>query len=129
MNNYIKNILLLVAALVLAYFSAEYSGSLYGYFSPQYDDSMIGLSKEALSFVDGTPFAYIFFTVLLFKLFGLGNKNKWIGWLLVPPFLFFASGDLKHIYLPIIFGLIAFGLATLIQKIFKIDRYTEPSPR
>ncbi len=121
MNNFIKNILLLVAVLVLSYFTADYFGSWYDKFAPLYDRSLIGLSKGDLMSLTGIPFAYIFFTVMLFKLFGLGNKNKWIGWLLVPPFLFFASGDLKHIYLPIVLALVALGLATLLRKIFKIS--------
>jgi len=121
MNNFIKNILLLVSVLVLSYFTANYFGSLYGYFSPPFDDSMIGLSKETLSFIDGAPFSYIFFTTLLFQSFGLGNRNKWTLWLLAPAILFFASGDLKHIYLPVILGLVAWGLATLLRKIFRIS--------
>lgn len=128
MNNFIKNILLLVVVLILSYFVADYFGSWYDKFSPQYDNTL-GVGKDLLISLVGMPFAYIFFTVLLFKLFGLGNRNKWVGWLLVPPFLFFASGDLKHIYLPVILGLIALGLTLLLRKIFKISEYTEPSPR
>lgn len=121
MNNFIKNILLLVTVLALSYFTASYFGSIYDRFSPQYDDSWFSLTKQELVFLVGVPFAYIFFTILLFKLLAFGDKNKWTGWLLVPPFLFFASGDLKHIYFPITLGLISFGLATLLRKIFKIN--------
>lgn len=128
MNNAIKNILLLIVVLVLSYFVADYFGSWYDKFSPQYDNTL-GVGKDILKSLVGIPFAYIFFTIITFKLFGSGNKNKWTGWLLVLPFLFFASGDLKHIYLPIILALIAFGLAILIRKIFKISKYTEPFPR
>lgn len=122
MNNIIKNILLLVAVLILSYFTAEYFGSLYDKFSPLYDSSFFPIPKEILVKMAGIPFAYIFFLILTLKLFGVGNRNKWIGWLLVPPFLFFASGDLKHIYLPIILALIAFGLSILLQKIFRTSR-------
>jgi len=38
----------------------------------------------------------------------------------MPALLFFLIGDIAHIYLPIILGLIAFGLAYLLRKIFKI---------
>ena len=120
MNHFIKNILLLAVALVPSYFTAEYFGSVYDYFSPQYDNS-IGLGKEGLKIIVGIPFTYTFFTTLLFQSFGFGNRNKWTLWLLAPALLFFASGDLKHIYLPIILALIALGLAVLLRKIFKIQ--------
>ena len=119
MNHTIKNILLLVAVLVLSYFTAGYFGSLYNYFSPLYDSSFFPIPKESMITLAGTPFAYIFFITLFFQSFGLGNRNKWTLWLLVPAMLFFASGDLQHIYLPVILGLIAWGLAILLQKIFK----------
>jgi|SRR3989344_228175 len=119
MSNFIKNLVLLIVVLVLSYFTAEYFGYVYNTFSPLYDRSFFPISEEGLVVIAGIPFAYIFFTTLLFQSFGFGNRNKWTGWLLVPPFLFFASGDLRHIYLPIILGLIAFGLARLIQKVFK----------
>ena len=120
MNNLIKNILLLIVALVLSYFTAQYFGGWYDKFSPLYDNTL-GLGKEALKFITGIPFAYIFFTTLLFQSFGFGNRNKWTVWLLVPPFLFFASGDIQHIYLPIVLGLIAFGIAILIRKVLKLS--------
>ena len=129
MNDFTKNILLLVATLVLSYFTAEYFGTWYDKFSPQSDDSLFSLTKQELIFLAGIPFAYIFFVTLLFRTFRFGNRNKWALWLLAPAFLFFASGDLKHIYLPIVLGLIALGLALLLRKIFKINTITEPSPR
>lgn len=129
MNTFIKNILLFAVAIILSYFTAEYFGSWYDRFSPQYDNTF-GVGKDLLISLVGGPFAYVFFITLLLKLFGSGNQNKWTGWLLVPPFLFFASGDLKHIYLPIILALIAFGLAALLRKIFKTDDIlTESSHR
>ncbi|HEY4515744.1 MAG TPA: hypothetical protein VJH67_00975 [Candidatus Paceibacterota bacterium] len=123
MKNFIKNIILLVVVLVLSYFTSEYFGKLYDYFSPLYDSSFFPIPKEGLITITGVPFAYVFFLILLFKLFAWGNKKKWIGWLLVPPLLFFGSGDIKHIYLPIILGLIAFYLGKLLQRLF-IKNYT-----
>lgn len=117
--NTIKNLGLLVVVLVLSYFTANYFGSWYDHFSPQYDDSWFSLTKQELIFITGIPFSYIFFLIPLFELFASGNKKNWIIWLLVPPFLYFASGDIKHIYLPILLGIIAWGLAALLQKIFK----------
>ena len=119
MKNLFKNIFLLIVVLVLSYFTANYFGAIYDKFVPQYEDSILGVPKTGIIFLTGLPFAYIFFTILLFKLFGFGNKNKWIIWLLVPALLFFGSGDIKHLYLPILLGLIALGLSTLLQKLFK----------
>jgi len=126
MNNFIKNISLFVVVLVLSYFTAEYFGTLYDKFSPQYDDSFFSLTKQELIFLAGIPFAYVFFVIILFKTFAWGNRDKWTLWLLAPALLFFASGDLKHIYLPIVLGLIALGLATLLRKIFKINAKLSP---
>src|SRR3989344_755671 len=95
MNNFVKNILLLIIVLALSYYTAEYFGTWYDKFSPQYDNTL-GVSKALLISLAGFPFAYIFFTILLFKLFSFGNRNKWIGWLLVPPLLFFGSCDHQH---------------------------------
>jgi hypothetical protein len=118
MKNFGKNLLLLIAVLVLSYLTATYFGSFYSYFSPQTDGTLIGLSKEGLAFVAGLPFAFIFFLISIFcSLTPMGHK-KIVGWLLVPPFIFFGSGDITHIYLPIILALVAWGLATLLRKIF-----------
>lgn len=118
--NITKNILLLAAILLLSYFTADYFGTLYDKFSPQSDDSWFSLDKQALIFMAGLPFAYFFFTILFIQTFGFGNRNKWTGWLLVPPLIFFVSGDLKHIYLPIILGFAALGLSIILRKVFKI---------
>ena len=125
MNGTVKNILLLVVALVLSYFTATYFGSWYDYFSSLHDYSWFSLTKQELIFITGIPFAYVFFTTLLFQSFGFGNRNKWTGWLLAPALLFFASGDLKHVYLPIALALAAFGLAFVVQKVFKGNKFLQ----
>mgnify|MGYP001612680089 CR=1 FL=1 len=124
MNNFLKNILLLVLVLVLSYYTLPYFGLLLDYFIPGTlgDTAWIGTPAAWRSLI-GTPFAYIFFLTIIFQSFALGNRNKWTLWLLSPALLFFASGDLKHIYLPIILGLIALGLSILLQKIFKTGKY------
>jgi len=115
---FLKNIILLATVLVLSYYTAEYFGTLYDKFSPLYSSSLfLPLPKEALIILAGGPFAYIFFTILGFQTLGSGNRNKWTLWLLAPAALFFASGDLRHFYLPVILGLIAFGTSKIINKI------------
>jgi|SRR3989344_6626963 len=113
----IKNLFLLVAVLVLSYFTAPYFGALYDYFVPQYDGSFLGLPKSYAVFIAGVPFAYVFFTVFIFKLFGSLNKNKWIIGLTVPALIVYLMNGMMFIYLPIFLGLIAFGLAKLINLI------------
>ncbi len=115
---FLKNIILLAIVLALSYYTAEYFGTWYDKFSPQVDYSWFSIPKEGLILIVGIPFSYIFFTILGFQILGVGNRNKWTAWLLVPAGLFFASGDLKHFYLPIILGLIAFGISKIINKIF-----------
>lgn len=114
MKNFIKNITLLVVVLVLSYFTSMQFGFWYSDLTGGLGGTWIG-AKGTWESIIGFPFAYIFFLILLFKLFALGNKNKWLIWLLVPALLFFGSGDLKHIYLPILLGLISFGLAQIIN--------------
>ncbi len=119
MNYFIKNVLLLVAVLILSYLTAPYFGSLYDKFSPQYNNSFLGTGKDLSIFIAGLPFAYVFFVPFLFELFGFGAKNKWIIWLLIPAVLLWISVDLYYIYLPIILCLIALLLAKLINFSFK----------
>ncbi len=117
MKSFLKNVVLLAVVLILSYFTTEYFGSLYNSFAPLHDRSLLGLStSDLISFV-GFPFSYIFFTTLLFQILGGASKNKWNIWLLVPALLFFGSGDIKHIYLPIILGLLAFALAKILNMI------------
>lgn len=112
-----RNILLLVVVLILSYFTSLYFGILYDYFVPGSLDSGAWIGTlEAWQAIIGAPFAYIFFLILIFQVFAWGNRDKWTGWLLAPALLFFAAGDLKHIYLPIALALIAFGLAKLVRK-------------
>jgi len=113
MKNFIKNLGLLIVVLVISYFTAEYFGNWYDKFSPLYSSSLFPIPKDGLIIIAGFPLSYIFFLIIIFKSYAWGDRNKWTGWLLAPAFLFFAVGDLKHIYLPIILALIAFGLAKL----------------
>ena len=121
MNDFIKNILLLGTVLVLSYFTAEYFGSWYDKFSPQYGGSWFNFSQSIAVFIAGIPFAYVFFVTFIFTLFGFGNRKKWLLWLLIPALILWLSADRYYIYLPIILGAFAFGLAMLLRKIFKIN--------
>jgi hypothetical protein len=126
MNNFIKNIILLAAVLVLSYYTAPYFGALYDKFSPQYDGSFIGVPKSLAVFVAGLPVAYVFFVPFLLEIFGTGNKKKWIMWSLLPPALLWIFADVYYIYVPIILAVIAFALAKLIN--FVISKIKRPNP-
>jgi len=126
MKDFLKNIILLVIVLFLSYFTAEYFGSWYDYFVPQYDNSLLSLSREGIFTLVGIPFAYIFFLIIVFQLFGSNNKNKWILALLIPPTLLWLSIDPNHIYLPLILGFIAFGFSQLINILISKFKHLNP---
>lgn len=126
MNNFVKNILLLSVAIVLSYFTASYFGIVY--------DSVFGSggawigSEGSWNLIIGFPLSLIFFLTLFSYAWMFKSKSSTL-WLISPILLWESAVDLRHIYLPIILALIAFGLAILIRKIFKISKYTEPFPR
>ena len=126
MKDFLKNIILLVIVLFLSYFTAEYFCSWYDYFVPQYDNSLLSLSREGIFTLVGIPFAYIFFLIIVFQLFGSNNKNKWILALLIPPTLLWLSIDPNHIYLPLILGFIAFGFSQLINILISKFKHLNP---
>lgn len=126
MNNFIRNVLLLIPVLVLSYFTANYFGSWYNSFHPYYEDSFFNAPKESALLFNGFIFAYLFFFILIFQLFSPRNRRIFV--LLLPSVVLLAI-DWTHLYLPIILALIALGLAMLLRKIFKISKHTEPSPQ
>lgn len=126
MKNFVKNLILLIAVLILSYFTAPYFGAWYDKFSPQYSNSFLGTGKDLSLFVAGLPVAYVFFVSFIFEIFGSGNKKKWILWSLLPAALLWISIDLYYIYVPIILGVIAFLLAKLINLL--ISKFKHPNP-
>lgn len=127
MNNFIKNILLLAVALVLSYLTAPYFGSIYNQMFPtELNSGWIG-SSQSLEFIRGISLSLIplltIFTIFIFK------KKSSVLWLISPLLLWEIIVDVRHIYIPVTLALIALGLATFLRKIFKIGKFTEPSPR
>jgi hypothetical protein len=118
MNNFAKNVLLLVIVLVLSYLTAGYFGLLYNVFVPYYENSFFSAPKESALLFNGFIFAYLFFFILVFQLL---NKNNRLALLLLLPAMGFFIIDWAHIYLPIVLGLIAWILATMFRKIFRIS--------
>lgn len=112
--NFLKNIILLVVVLFLSYFTAEYFGSWYDNFSPQYDNSFFNLPKEFAVFIAGIPVAYVFFTSLVF---GFLQSKKWLLVLLIPAAILWISADIYNIYIPIILSLVGIGISFVARKI------------
>lgn len=117
MNNFIKDILLLVVVLVLSYFTAGYFGSIYS--------SMFGSggawigSEESWNLIIGFPLSLAFFLTLFSYALVFKSKSATL-WLISPILLWEGAVDIRHIYIPILLVAVAFGLATLFRKIFKI---------
>lgn len=115
MNTFLKDILLIVIAVALSYFSAEYLGSLY--------TSLLGSGgawfgrEQSWNFIIGFPLTLTFFASLIFSTW-IFTKKSAVLWLISPLLLWEIVVDIKHIYIPIILVLVALGLSWLLRKIF-----------
>lgn len=118
-----KNFLLFILAIALSLATATYFGTWYDQFSPQYG-GWITDKADAIYFA-GMFFSYVFFLPFIFQIFASGNKIKWILILLIPPTLLWILADIQHIYLPVILGLIAFGLGKIINLMVAKTRGNE----
>ena len=121
-----RNILLLILVLAISLATASYFGSWYDKFSPQQESTFWGLDKgDNISFV-GFFVAYVFFISLIYGLSGFRKNKNWIVALLILPALLWMGADLRHIYLPIALGLIAFGLSKLLRLIISKFKHSSP---
>lgn len=125
MNKNLKNIFLLIVALVLAYLTAPYFGSWYDQINPQYD-SLFGAPKNITDTVAGLPLAYVFFIPLLFELWGKGKKNWWMIILLAPVILFYLYADLSLVYIPIALAIAGCLIAKLVRLIYSKIHHPNP---
>lgn len=116
MSNSLKNFILLIVVVVLSYFPDVILGNWYHInIARQHGSFFVGLN-DAIAFA-GFLLAYIFFTTLVFGLFGFRKNKNWIIVLLIVPALLWLSSDPYHIYIPIAFGLAGFILAKLTNLI------------
>ena len=101
-----------VAALVVAY----YFGFVYAYLFPNaLAGGFIG-DPDTLIWIAGYPLAIVF--LLTFGIHALGGHHIW-WWNVVPlapAILFELVLDPLHLYLPIITGVVAWGLGILANK-------------
>lgn len=116
----LRNILLIVVALVAAFILSVFFGATYSYLFKSVGGGLFSMSSSASNQIIGLPIAYIFFVGLLFTAFGGSKKYWWIGILLLPAILFELYFDLIHIYFPIAVGLVGWGLGLGVEKGLKM---------
>jgi len=110
----VKYIATVLIGLGLAYYTSPYFGQWYRDFT---GDSGTWIDVTPLL---GLPLAIILFIILFGFLFQK-KAERILTLLIALPFIFWQIYlDKNHWYLPIVLGLIAFGLAVLLRKIFKI---------
>ena len=104
------NIFVIVFVSVLSWLLSYRFGMFYEYLVP----------GSGGSFIDGTglvgmPFAYVFFICLFLMAFGSGRKYLWLFFSLVPAFLMYLL-DIRHIYYPVLIGILGWGLGLEVEK-------------
>lgn len=103
----------LLAAIILAYYLAESFRAIYCITMGTCTGGFFGFDLGVLRW---GSFGYIFFISLLLTSIGARMKYWWIGVALIPAALFEILIDPLHIYIPVILGLIACGLGTMVNK-------------
>lgn len=117
MNNFIKNVLLFVGALILSYFTAGYLGSVYNYLFPvELNSGWIG-SPNSLEFIRGISLSLIFFLTFISATWVFKKTISTI-WLVSPLIIYEVLVDIRHIYIPTILILVALGISWVLPKIF-----------
>ena len=118
----LKNILLLAAVFIVTFILSSTVGKFYFYLFPaEKSGGILSLSDDAVYVLRGLSLSYIFFLAIFFIIFGDTKKYWWIGFALIPAVLFEVAFDLRHIYFPIIIGLIGWALGKGIE--FAIIKY------
>jgi len=113
------NLGLILISIIVSFFGATWLGAVYNdIFQVGFGGGWIG-DASAWELIIGFPLALIFFSVLLFELFGDSNRKKWMMWVLALPVLFELVVDLSHIYFPIALGLVAYGLGWAGRKLLQ----------
>jgi len=124
----IKDVLVVIAILLLTYFTAEFFGMLYEQFFPGSigDGGIFLIGKDAGYSLAGLVPAYLFFTLLLLTIFA-GKEKYWITGVMcalaVVAVVYLGLLEVMNLYFPItlaILGwLIGFGIQNLISRFKK----------
>ena len=104
---FIKFFVIILLAIILGLLFSPWFGFLY-YSSFPFESSGSFIGSKSLV---GIPIGYTFFIVLFFTFFGGIKKYWWMGVLLLPALFIEVLLDLRHIYFPIIIGLLGWLLA------------------
>lgn len=113
MKGAIRNLILVIAALVIPYYLAT---PVQDFYCANIGTCTGGFFGFDLGILIWMMLIYAFCSTVLLTIFGGKNKYWWIGAVVAPTFLFQLTIDLYHIYLLIIWTLIAWGLGTLARK-------------
>lgn len=118
MKKWLLVFVVILVSIIISYYTAGYFGVIYDKsFPSELNSGWIG-SSGSLQFIRGISLSLIFFLTLLSYSFLFKSKSSTM-WLLSPLLLWEGTFDIKHIYIPILLIIIAFGLATLLKKLFK----------
>lgn len=124
MNKKIIAFLIIIIAVILAYYTAGYFGYVYDLFPKTTNGAWIG-SKGSWDFLSGFPLSLIFF-LSLFSYRFVFNSKRAVLWLLSPILLFEIAADLAHIYAPVILIMSAFALNKILSLV--ISKFHHPNP-
>ncbi|HWO07656.1 MAG TPA: hypothetical protein VNM40_03690 [Candidatus Paceibacterota bacterium] len=112
-------ILVIASAYALTYLFAQLLGALYVSLFPHATGGNFIGAPGTIEWILGLPITLIF--LVTFLMHSVGGKNIWL-WNIValcPAILFEIVFDATHIYFPVILGVIAWFLGTLVNNILK----------
>ena len=116
-SSFFRNIIVLIAVLILSYMTASWLGQIYKYVFPsEFVGGLFSVPTQEATWIVGFPLDYILFLTGLFTIFGGKGKYWWIGILLIPAAVVEIYFDLPHIYFPVILGVIGWGIGYLISR-------------
>ena len=121
----LKNIILLVIALVGAYFTAEWFGVLYTKLIGVTQAHGLGAfwgSEDLLNLSSGIIPAFVAYLTVLFTAFGGKKKYWWVGILLLPVLWFVWKFDLAHWYFYVGLALAGWIVGWIIGKLISSFR-------
>lgn len=117
MKNKIYSSLLILVAIIFAYYSASFFGKIYNNLFPtELNSGWIG-GGSSLYFLRGISLSLLFF-MILFTYPWVFKTIKMTMWFIIPITLWEITFDPDKIYLPIALSLIGFALAYILRKIF-----------
>ena len=122
----LKNILLIVVSLVVAYFLSPLFLKLYSYISPiSAPDGFFAPYEGMAQYLMGAIFGVILIFVLLFTAFGDKHKYYWFGVILLPVLWFVIKFDLTHWYFYLTLAVAGWVVGWGIGKLFSRSKNSQ----